>query len=395
MSRQMMAKPLLGAAALMVGGLLIGGAGPADTIRLGLSLPLSGGGAIWGKGTAWMCDKAAAQINKAGGVNVQGKVYKVACVAYDNKYTAAGGASVAHTLLDRDGIKYVLAMGTAPILATQSLTERQGDLLFNLSWGKATKGPKFPLTFDVFNSPAEIGPAIIKFIAKTYSSAKTVVMLNVDDATGRETEAIMRPMWKKAGYRVLASMFYERGTTEFQPTALRLASYKADIIDLPTLPPPDAGKVLKDLQTLGVKGVKILDDGTSASAVEATSGRSALDGVYMGAAIPIDGPSFDARQRAISKEAKAAFGDPVNLVNISGYDAMQELVAGIEKAQSLNPHAIAKALPTVHFKSFYGDVGFGGAAAYGANIQPLLPVYVTQVVNGKLVDRAKVAVSGK
>ena len=31
----------------------------AQTIKLGLSIPLSGAGANWGKGSEWMCSQAA------------------------------------------------------------------------------------------------------------------------------------------------------------------------------------------------------------------------------------------------------------------------------------------------------------------------------------------------
>ena len=39
-----------------------------ETIKLGLSVPLAGAGAVWGKGSEFMCKKAAEEINRAGGV---------------------------------------------------------------------------------------------------------------------------------------------------------------------------------------------------------------------------------------------------------------------------------------------------------------------------------------
>jgi len=44
----------------------------AEEIKIGLSLPLSGSGAIWGKGAEWWCKKGAQEIREAGGVNVKG-----------------------------------------------------------------------------------------------------------------------------------------------------------------------------------------------------------------------------------------------------------------------------------------------------------------------------------
>lgn len=136
-----------------------GAAGAAETIKLGLSVPLSGAAASWGLGSEFLCKKAAEEIAASGGVKAGGKVYNFECVAYDNKYNAAEGTRVAQTLLNRDGIKFIGgSLGTAPVQALQSLSERQGALLFTTAWGSSIKGPKFPLTFTQMNTPFEFSP---------------------------------------------------------------------------------------------------------------------------------------------------------------------------------------------------------------------------------------------
>ncbi len=219
-----------------------GGAQAQETIKLGLSIPLSGAGAVWGKGIEFLCIKAAQEVKADGGVKVKGKTYNFECAGYDNKYNASEGAKVAQTMLNRDGIRFVYGFGTAAILATQSLTERQGAMLFNTSWGKSSKGPQFPLTFSVNNTPVEIMPGVAKFITGAYPQAKTIALVNVNDASGREAEAVYRPTWEKSGVKVVTSDYYERGTTEFQPIANRIAALKPDIVDVGSAPPADADR---------------------------------------------------------------------------------------------------------------------------------------------------------
>ena len=392
MNGNMKLRKLLTVCSLLAAGTALGGAGTDDTITLGMSLPLSGASAILGKGAEWMCHKAASEVNAAGGVKVKGKTYKMDCIAYDNQYTAAEGTKVAQTLINRDKVKYIIAMGTAPILATESLTDRAGLLMFNLSWGKSSKGPSHPLEFGAFNSTFEIVPAMVKFITKTYPNAKTLVMLNVSDATGKEMEAAANPMWQKAGVKVLTSDFYERGTTEFQAIAQRLASYKADIVDLTSLPPPDVGIVLREFEAMNYHPIKVIDNGGGITQMN-SAGVGPLEGAYLGAAMVFDGPNTNDHQRQVSKEALAGFGDQASLPNVCGYDAIYELKAGIEAAQSLDPVDIAKVLPTVKFPSFYGTIGFGGTKIYGKPEQPQFPVFITQIVGGKLVDRAKIEIT--
>ena len=381
---------LLATLSIMALGAMGAGARADEALKIGLSLPLSGSGAAWGKGAEWMCQQAAREIKESGGVKVGGKIYNIQCIAYDNKYTAAEGTKVAQTLINRDGVKYIVVVGGAPALATQSLTERQGLLFFNQAWGKSSKGPQFPLTFSIINSPVEIMPGVIKYITATYPQAKTIALLNPTDSTGKETEALSHPLWEKAGITVVRSDFYERGTTEFQPIAQRLFAAHSDIIDLSSVPAAEAGQVFKELDLLGYKGVKVSDNGTGAELFLATGGKS-VEGVYMAAAQVFDGPNATEHQRKLNDAGKALIGESLSISTNGTYDAVYMLKAGAEKAQSLDPKAIAAAMPSVTFRSFYTDnATFGGKEDYGSVQQPRLPVYITQIVNGKLVDRARI-----
>ncbi len=72
-----------------------------ETIKLGISAPMSGAAAVWGLGMEWAAKQAADKINLEGGVTVAGKKYKYEIVAYDNKYNAAEGTKVAQNLITR------------------------------------------------------------------------------------------------------------------------------------------------------------------------------------------------------------------------------------------------------------------------------------------------------
>ncbi|RYX89425.1 MAG: amino acid ABC transporter substrate-binding protein [Comamonadaceae bacterium] len=283
-----------------------------ETIKLGLSIPLSGAGANWGRGSEWLCKEAAKEVAQEGGVKVGGKVYNFQCVAYDNKYNAAEGTKVAQALLNRDGIKFIGgSLGTAPVKALQSLSEREGVLHFTTAWGSTIKGPKFPLTFTIMNTPNEISYPLTAAIKEANPSIKTVALLNPNDASGQETEVIARKAWAAAGVNVVSSDWYDRGTTEFQPIASKMSATKADVVDLGGTPPSDSGLVFKELQAIGWKGVKVVQVGTGAEGVIA-SGGPAAEGVYMGAAVVFEGPQVTEKQRKLNDGGKAATEEPTH-----------------------------------------------------------------------------------
>jgi branched-chain amino acid transport system substrate-binding protein len=377
---------------------LSGFAAPAmaqETIKLGLSIPLSGSGAIWGKGSEFMCKRAASEIAKSGGVKVGDVTYNFECIGYDNKYNAAEGTRVAQTLLNREGVKFIGgSLGTAPVQALQSMTERQGVLLFTTAWGSSIKGPKFPLTFTQMNTPFEMLPQLIGYVHKAHPEVKTMTLLNPNDASGQETEAVSRGLWKETGVEMLSSDFYERGTTEFQPIAARIASLKPDLVDLGGLPPADAGAVFRELDALGWKGVKMVEVGTGADGMKATGG-AAVEGVYMGAGVSFEGADVTDHQREVNEEARSAVGESLNAIQIGFYDSVYALKAAIEKAQSIDPLVVAKAMPDVQFRTFYGgETGFYGQKSYGSRQQMRLPVMITQIKDGKLVQITRMVPDG-
>ena len=357
-----------------------------ETIKLGISAPMSGAAAVWGLGMEWTAKQAADKINLEGGVKVAGKTYQFEIVAYDNKYNAADGTKVAQNLINRDKIKYIVGgIGTAPIQALQSLSERNGVMIFISAWGKSVKGPKFPLTFTQSNTPFEILEPLYKFVLAKHPNAKTVAILNANDASGKEVELVAQKVWAELGVKVLSSNWYERGTTQFQPIAAKLTEQKPDIIDVGTAPPGDAGIVLKELGVLGWNGVKVLPVGTSATQL-AQIGGAAANGTYMGYAGDYSSALSTSVQQALNQGMLTHYKEPLNPLQVSSYDSVFALKAAMEAANSLDPKKIAEVLPTLIFETSYGKTVFGSKAEYGSPQQMQVPVMITQVQDGKMVE---------
>lgn len=358
----------------------------SKTLVLGISAPMSGAAATWGLGQEWTAKQAVNEINEAGGVNVGGKNYKFEVRAYDNKYNAAEGTKVAQTIVNRDGSHYVVgSIGTAPILALQSLTERNRIIMFTSAWGKSVKGPSKPYTFTQSNTPFEILEPLYDYVKEKHPDIKTVVMLNPNDATGKETEPVAEKAWEALGVKVLSVNWYERGTTQFQPIAQKLAAAKPDAVDLGVTPPADAGVILRELAVLGWEGVKVQPVGTGAAQLVDIGGAAAND-VYMGFAGDYAGAQATPKQQELNAGMQKAIGEPLNPLQLAAYDSVYALKAGMEAAQSIKPEDIIKVLPEIVFETSYGKTAFGGTEMYGSPQQMLLPVMVTQIQDGKLVE---------
>lgn len=361
-----------------------------DTIVFGVSAPLSGAAAAWGIGTDWASQQAAKQINDAGGIKVGGKAYKVEVRSVDNKYTAGDGMKTAETLISRDKVKiFTQSVGTAPVKAIQALTERENILLFTSAWGRSVKGPNFPLTFTIINTPDEVLAPIYATVKQRHPEVKTVLLLNPNDASGQDTAKDATKFWALAGIKVLDSLYFERSTTEFQPIATKIGTQKPDIVDLGGTPPANAGTVLKELEVQGWKGVKVIGAGTGADVLVRTGGAAA-NGTYMGLAADFDGPTATDIQRKLNAGAKQALKESLNVIHMGGYDGVMAAKAGIEAANSLDPKKIAEALPKAVFDISYGKAAFGSKDVYGTPQQLLIPIVVTQIQDGKTVEVVRI-----
>jgi len=356
------------------------------TIKFGVFVPLSGAAASWGLGAKWVGEQAAAEINSKGGIKAGGKTYNAEVIAYENGYNSAEGGKAAQAMLNRDGVRFIIqGIGTAPVKALQSLSERTGALMMQVAWGKSVKGPQAPLTFTNSNTPFELFGPLFDLVKRKHPNAKTVALMNPNDATGQEVEAEAVKQYKARGYEVLASTWYERGTTEFQPIVTKLAQTKADIMDLSGAPPADSGTVYRELAVQGWKGVKVQSSGTGADAMVKVGG-AAVEDVYMGNAADFGGPTATPTQRKLNEGALKALNEPVNILHMGAWDALMAIKAGMEASNSVDPKKVAAKLPEIIFESSYGPTAFGGKETYGIAQQMLVPIIVTQIKNGQTVE---------
>ena len=96
-----------------------------DTITLGAAVSLTGKYATNGEHTQRGYDLAVQVINDKGGVNINGKKYKLAVKYYDDESDANKAATLAQRLIEQDGIQYMLGpYGSGITIAVAPVTEK-------------------------------------------------------------------------------------------------------------------------------------------------------------------------------------------------------------------------------------------------------------------------------
>jgi urea transport system substrate-binding protein len=335
------------AAALAGTGLSIPGiARAADTVKVGLSIPVTGLQAILGE-TLMNCYKLAAdELNAKNGIAGR----KVELIIEDNQTTTKGAVDKARKLIGQDKVDVV--MGTIISLersATLSVTSRAKKLFFyptNFEGGECN-------TYFVATAPIpmqQVDP-MAPWIAE--SLGKTIYIMGSDYAWPRKmTEAIQAAI-EKAGGKVVGADFYPFGTQDFGPAFQRIKELKPDVV-WSMVVGNDAVTQLKQYRSFDIRQPLIapLDEVFNKDALPpgVAAGTYAPQPYWMS----IDSPA----NKVFIEGFRQRFGQDkmLNGIGEAGYNGLHLYALAAEKAGSFEDDKVLAALPDVEFEAPQGKV---------------------------------------
>ncbi|MBI5258553.1 MAG: ABC transporter substrate-binding protein [Burkholderiales bacterium] len=376
--------------------LALAAAGPAlaqqEVLKIGALVTLSGAGAAWGSGMLHAAELAAEDFNSKGGLEVGGKKYKVEVVAYDDKYQANEAVTVANRLVFEDKVKFIVGpVGSAPVLAIQPITEKNGVIVMTLGFTSKALGPDKPYTFRPNVTTAEVAQPQIEWVVKQ-RGAKRVGALFPNDETGQQISKDLGDAYAKAGATLAAKEFFERDRVDFVPLITRILAAKVDAIELDGNSPATAGLIIKQARELGFTGLVIRTGGPATQEIINVAGKQAAEGMLVHAPIDPKLPST----AAYAERYAAKYKRPMNGFSPAFYDGTRMVFEAMRAAGTVSDTAkIRTELEKIKgFKGALGESAWSGQAAYGINHQLDAPFYVAEVKDGQEVIRARCTEAG-
>jgi branched-chain amino acid transport system substrate-binding protein len=374
-------------AALMVAGLYPAQA--QETLKIGGVGPLSGGGTAWGLAAQRGMEIAIEEINAAGGVKAEGKIYKLQLVMYDDQYTGAGGKAAAERLVNQDNVKFIIGpVGSPPALGVISVTNPAKVIALTNGYAPQIlkNDTKDPYNFRIYPTNIEFGPPLIKWLKENAPEVKKVGMLAPNDAVGQSVAGALAEDYRKQGFEVSLELF-ERGIKEFTPLILRMMAQKVDAFEFDGNSPGDAGLMLKQIRQAGFKGKVIQIGGPGSDEIIEIAGPAA-EGFLSYGVFDWDTPAGK-KLRPIY-EQKYGKGI-INQFMPAFYHTVFLLVDAIKRADSTDTAKVRDALDAMNGfdAGVYGPVKWAGKDSYGVNRQLMFTYYLAEVKDGKLVTKAK------
>jgi branched-chain amino acid transport system substrate-binding protein len=331
-------------------------------IKIGMSMPQTGGLAGGGKASLLGIEIWKDDVNAKGGLLGR----KVELVVYDDKSSASETPAIYSKLLDVDKVDFLFApYATVPTAPIMPLVKQRGLLLMgNFSFQVNSK-----VHHDMWFNNAPWGPAdswasaFLDLAEK--AGGKSMALLAADQEFAQNLALTARDVAKKRNLSLVFDQSYPPNTVEFSGIIRALNATKPDIVYVASYPPDSAG-ILRAVNEIGVSdSVKIFGGGMVGlqfAAVMENMG-SLLNGVVnYNTWLPEPSMYFDGTKEFFDKytpKAVAAKVDPLGYYLAPyGYASGQLLETAVNATKSLDQKGIAKYLHANEIKTIVGPIAF-------------------------------------
>jgi branched-chain amino acid transport system substrate-binding protein len=356
-------RTLIGAAIIVAAtGLTSNALAEQPPIRIGMSMPQTGGLAGGGKASLLGIEIWRDDVNAKGGLLGR----KVELVVYDDKSSASETPAIYSKLLDVDKVDLLFApYATVPTAPIMPLAKQRGMLLIgNFSFQVNSK-----VGHDMWFNNAPWGPADAWASAfldiGQKAGGKTIALLTADQEFAQNLAKTAREVAAKRNMPVVFDQTYPPNTVEFSSIIRALKATKPDIVYVASYPPDSAG-ILRAVNEIGIgDSVKLFGGGMVGlqfGPVMENMG-SLLNGVVnFNTWLPEPAMYFDGTKAffdTYSKRAVEAKVDPLGFYLAPfGYASGQLIEAAIKATGSLDQKALAKYLREHEIATIVGPIAF-------------------------------------
>jgi branched-chain amino acid transport system substrate-binding protein len=377
------------ALALAAGLALQGGAVAAETLKIGVIAPLTGGGAPWGMAASESVKIAAAEANAAGGIKVGNKTYDVEVISYDDHYKAADAIAAYNRLVNQDSVKFVIVSTSPSTLALAPSLEADRVLMLTTAGVEKAVDPENRLQIRTISILRDYVPPTVAWVRQNMQ-AKTVVIVNPNDESGWYSTNVSQAAYKENGFDILGSEVFERTQKDFQPLMTKIVAMTPDIIELASCPPATAALIVRTARDLGFNGTFVKNAGAATKEILDAAGKEGAEGVI---SLHYADPTNEGYQR-VAAEYKKRIGQMPDDLFVSTYDGVNLLLKAVAKAGTVDDaKAVSAAFPTVlPAKGLLGDeLTMGGVDGKGQKNQVMTYSYISIMKDGtpQIVGKVK------
>ncbi|HYZ61813.1 MAG TPA: substrate-binding protein [Acetobacteraceae bacterium] len=328
--------------------LSIGAAQSADTIKIGIPVGLSGANSVVAPSVVQAAQLAADQINAAGGI--LGK--KVELAIADDNSGADGAVKAYNSLIFQQKVNAIITMETSAARNAGLPVVARGKTPFIYTSYYEGRSCSPYLYVNAWVPDQQVASVVDYFMKE--KGAKTFFLAGSDYAFGRGMLEFTRKYIQSKGGKLVGEEYLPMDASDWTPVISKIRNEKPDALITSTAGGAPNVTLTKQLRASGLNvlfGNLGVDEGTAKSI-----GADAA-GVYIAQSYltSIDTPENKAFKDALQAKFGADMKTP-NDLSEPEYDGIYLYKAAVEKAGSLDPDKVLKALGEVSFTGPRGKI---------------------------------------
>ena len=351
---------------------LSGTALAADTIKIGVYLPLTGQMAFGGQ-----LELEGVQMAYKEAPTVLGK--KVELFVVDNKSDKVEAANAVKRLIEKEKVVAIIGTyGSSLAMAGGEVAEKAGVPMVGTSCTNplVTQGKKYSFRVCFIDPFQGAGAATYAFSDLKAKTAALLVDVSNDYSVGLAT--FFTRSFTKLGGQVVANLKYQAGDQDFTAQMTEIISKKPDVLFIPSYF-AEGAIIMKQAKELGAK-FRIMGGDAMDNPKIVEIGGAAVEG-FVHTTFPYDPSMKDMSPIAkkFTENWKKAYPSKEPNVNAAlGYDTYLMVLDAIKRAGKPDPAAITKALAGTK-----GFEGVTGSTTINATHDAEKPVGLVQIKDGK------------
>jgi len=376
-------KAWLAAAAAVMS--LAGGAVQAqDTIRIGAPLALTGGLADEGRKQQAAYDLWLERINAAGGIAVDGRKRKVELVYYDYQTDEKRAQQLAERLINVDKVQVMTApFGSGHTKVVAGVAERYGIPIVAVASAEPVHNQGYKTLFGTLAPSVGLIDAMLGQVRAKLPSAKRIAILGRDDVFPKVMATTMAAQAQKGGFEVVYNQLYPVGTLDHAAALTQMRAAAPDWIFV-TGYTKDLVLVRKQMadQRIHAPVITMITGPSNREFVDSLGAlaENVTSATWWHPSQTYKADDVFGTTQAFADAVRRKTGQEPDYVHASSAAALVVIQKAIERAGSLQPQALRKAIAETDIRTFYGPIKF---RADGMNENRALPII--QVQGGKPV----------
>jgi len=352
-------------------------ASAADTIKVGIVLPLTGSQAAFGEIEKLSFDLALEEINAAGGI--KGK--KLEFLMEDDTGRPEVGRSVAEKLITKDKVVMLGGGYSSSVTAGLAGVAQQNRMPFLINTGSADditeKG--FDYVFRLNPPASEYSSGVEEFLAEVVKP-KSVAILYENTKFGTSSSKAFAESCEKLGIEVMLNEGYEHAGIDYKPILIKVKQLNPDIVYMVSYV-MDAALLMRQSRELRLTPKLFIGGGAGFTLPEfkenaGVASEKVVSATLWHEVLPLPG-AMD-----YFNKFKARYNKDTEYHGAEGYAAAYVIADVLKRAKSFSPEDIKQALAETDMMTAFGPVKF---VSYGKKTnQNKLTTYVVQWQNGQL-----------